>query len=253
MEDLQYVKEYKIPVYEIGADGMLNLHSLFNYFQDIASEHAVKLRFGKDDLLKENRFWVLSRMVADIVCWPGWEQTIIVKTWPRGTDKLFALRDYEVYFPDGKPVAAASSSWLVVDKTTRRIRKPDTLLTRFNTDTQVKSSLGRNAGKLESLTDYDQQSESFRVNISELDINMHTNNVMYIKWVADIYDMKFRLSHLPVSVEINYLSESRKDDEVCIRTATDKNNRILYNHSVIRTVDNTELCRLRIGWRDCRH
>jgi medium-chain acyl-[acyl-carrier-protein] hydrolase len=253
MEEVHYEKEYKIPVYEIGADGLLNLHSLFNYLQDIASEHAVKLRFGKDDLLKENRFWVLSRMVADIDYWPGWEETLIVRTWPRGTDKLFALRDYEVFFSDGKHIASASSSWLVVDKTTRRIQRPDTLLTHFNAETPVKSSLGRNAAKLDPPRDYEQQSETFRVKTSDLDVNMHTNNVMYIKWIADSYDMEFRLSHLPVSIEINYLSESRKDDEIVIRTAADIKNGLSYKHSVFRTVDNTELCRLRIDWKDWRH
>ena len=44
----------------------LNLYSLFNYLQDIASDHAVKLGFGRDDLMRENRFWVLSRMYAEI-------------------------------------------------------------------------------------------------------------------------------------------------------------------------------------------
>ena len=95
MEIPQFEREYRVHVYETGADGKLNLYSLFNYMQDIASEHAVKLGFGRDDLMKDNHFWVLSRMYAEITEWPFREETIIVRTWPNGTDKLFALRNYE--------------------------------------------------------------------------------------------------------------------------------------------------------------
>jgi medium-chain acyl-[acyl-carrier-protein] hydrolase len=252
MEMIEYRKEYKIPVYDIGADGKLNIYSLFNYLQDIASEHAVKLGFGKDDLIRENHFWVLSRLAASIEIWPGWEETIIVKTWPRGTDKLFAIRDYEVCCPDGRIIAKASSSWLVVDITTRRIQRPDYILTKFNSETDVRNALGRNAVKLEPARENGKSGAPFRVKQSDLDVNLHTNHAVYIKWAADSYDLDFRLKHLPVTVEVNYIAESKWDEEIFLKTSPDENNLMDYNHSVIRSVDNTELCRVRIGWKDCR-
>ena len=106
MQFFQFEKAYKIPVYDTGPDGKLNLFSLFNYLQDVASEHASRLNFGRDDLLRNNHFWVLSRIVAEICLWPVWEETIIVRTWPRGTDKLFAIRDYQVSYPDGRHIAS---------------------------------------------------------------------------------------------------------------------------------------------------
>jgi len=251
MEKIFYEKKYVIPVYDIGADGRLSPHSLFNYLQDIASEHAVKLRFGKDDLMKENRFWVLSRIAADIKMWPGWEETIIVKTWPRGTEKLFALRDFRVSYQDGREMASASSSWLVVDRDSRRVQRPDSLLTSFNADFPVDSSLGRNAVKLEPLGEEVKTGKPFRVKLSDLDINLHTNNTGYIKWISDSYDLEFRLSNVPVSVELNYLAESRWDDELTVHTVQDKDHPGIYCHSVYRSVDNTELCRARIEWKNC--
>jgi len=101
MDLLQFEKEYRVHVYETGPDSKLNLYSLFNYMQDIASDHAIKLGFGRDDLMRDNRFWVLSRIYAEISKLPLWEDSIIIKTWPNGTDKLFALRNYEVRYPDG--------------------------------------------------------------------------------------------------------------------------------------------------------
>jgi acyl-ACP thioesterase len=253
MDSLQFEKEYNIHVYEIGPDGRLSLFSLFNYLQDIAGDHAAKLKFGRDDLMRENRFWVLSRMYANVSVWPVWEETIIVRTWPKGTNKLFALRDFEIYYPDGKHIASASSSWLVVDRTTKRIQRPDNLLTRFNSEVPVKNSLDRNAGKVEPSLSDGTICDLFRVKVSDLDVNQHTNNVRYIKWVTDTYDLDFRLNHLPVSIEINYLAESKWNEEIFIRTSSEENNGRSYNHSIFRGVDKNELCRIRIEWKDCHH
>jgi medium-chain acyl-[acyl-carrier-protein] hydrolase len=251
MEKLEYEKSYKIPVYEIGFDGQLSPHSLFKYLQDIASEHAVLLGFGKEELLKENHFWVLSRIAAKIYKWPEWEDTIIVRTWPRGTDRLFAIRDFEIVYPDGRPLAMASSSWVVVDLMTRRVQRPNSLLTSFNSDLPVKIALGRNCTKLEPPSDNYVLTSPFRVQISDLDINLHVNNVIYSKWIADSYDLEFRKLHYASFVEINYLTESRLHDEIIIKTSADKNNDKVYNHSVVRTVDNAELCRVQMQWEDC--
>jgi acyl-ACP thioesterase len=192
-------------------------------------------------------------MMASITLWPEWEETIIIRTWPKGTDKLFALRDFEVFYPDGKHIASATSSWLVVDRTTKRVQRPDDLLTRFNSGLPVKNALGRNAGKIEPSLQDGITSDVFRVKVSDLDVNLHTNNVRYIEWVTDTYDLEFRTNQVPVSVEVNYLAESKWNEEVFIRTSSEKKNGCSYNHSIVRSVDKNELCRIRIEWKDCRH
>ncbi len=250
MEKLEYKKNYKIPVYEIAFDGKLAPHSLLNYLQDIASEHAEALSFGKDDLLKDNRFWVLSRLAVKIERWPEWEETVIVKTWPRGTDRLFALRDFEVKSSGGEIIALATSSWLVVDITTRRVQRPDSVLSHFNEGFPSATSIGRNADKIDTLDPDFTAGDPFRVNGSDLDINLHVNNVNYLRWIFDSYELDFRLKHRPGFIEINYLAESRYNEAIVIRTSAGKNISSVYNHSVVRTVDDTELCRVKINWAD---
>jgi medium-chain acyl-[acyl-carrier-protein] hydrolase len=246
MELHKFEKEYTVHVYETGPDGRLNIYSLFNYMQDIASENAIMLGFGRDDLLKNNHFWVLSRMYAEITEWPRWEEKIIVKTWPNGTDKLFAMRNYLAEFPDGRHIAAGTSSWLIVDRTTKKIRRPGEMLTQFGSLFQTEISPVRSAKKLGEYGDGKEPSSKFRVKISDLDINLHTNNVNYLKWIYDTYDLNFVINHLPCSVEINYLAESMFQDEIVIFTRQGENG--VNDHSVFRTSDNKELCRIRLGW-----
>jgi len=250
MESFQFEKEYRIHVYETGPNGKLNLHSLFNYMQDIASDHAIKLGFGRDDLMRDNRFWVLSRIYAEIKEWPLWEDTIILKTWPNGTDKIFALRNYEIKFPDGRHVASGSSSWLILDRTTKKIQRPDSILSEYNPNLHSEISPIRYAAKLVPVDSEGWDSPCFKIKISDLDVNLHSNNVQYLKWVYDTYNLEFISQNEPQSAEINYLAESVYNEEIMIRTATGNNEGNYVDHSIMRTTDNKELCRVRIGWKE---
>jgi acyl-ACP thioesterase len=249
MDLLQFEKEYRVHVYETGPDGMLNLYSLFNYMQDIASDHAIRLGFGRDDLMKDNRFWVLSRIYAVISEWPKWEDSIILTTWPNGTDKLFALRNYEVRYPDGRHIASGTSSWLILDLTTKKVQRPDSVLSTYNFDLHSESSPIRYATKIDPAADNSIESQTFRIKVSDLDVNLHTNNVRYLKWVSDSYDLDFVMKNYPQSAEINYLAESKYGEEILIKTSVDNENDSFRNHSIFRTNDNKELCRIRIEWK----
>jgi acyl-ACP thioesterase len=249
METLKLEKKYPVHVYETGPDGRLNLHSLFDYLQDIASDHAVKLGFGRDDLMKHNNFWVLSRIFAEISIWPSWGETISIKSWPRGTDRLFAIRDFEVRYPDGRSIARATSSWLIISMDTKRIQRPDNNLSLLNSELAGEKAFPRNAMRLEPAAENGRSTSPFNVTISDLDINLHTNMSRYLKWVTDSYDLDFILNNVPLSAEINYLAESHFNDKIAILISEDTKDGNLFNHSIMRTSDNTELCRVRINWK----
>jgi medium-chain acyl-[acyl-carrier-protein] hydrolase len=250
MDLLELEKEYRIHVYETGPDGKLNLYSLFNYMQDIASDHAIKLGFGREDLMKNNHFWVLSRIYAQIDQWPLWEETIILKTWPNGTDRLFSLRNYEVTYPDGRHIASGTSSWLILDQTTKKVQRPDSILSGYNFELNTKRSPLRYATKIEPSDKNGIESSLFRIKVSDLDVNLHTNNVRYLKWASDSYDLDFIMNNEAQSAEINYLAESKFGEQIMIRTSADNENNSFHNHSIFRTNDTRELCRIRIQWKE---
>ena len=50
--------------------------------QDIASDHAVLLGYGRDDLMKES-FLGPFENVCEISDWPHWKETILVRTGPQ--------------------------------------------------------------------------------------------------------------------------------------------------------------------------
>ncbi|MDZ7739553.1 MAG: thioesterase [Bacteroidales bacterium] len=247
MDKLVQEKSYRVSSYEADASGSLGIPGLFNYLQDTASAHASVLGFGKDDLERNNMFWVLSRILVKMDTIPGWEEEITIKTWPRGPEGIFAIRDFEVYAKDGKKYGAATSSWLMVGRESRRPLRPDRILKKMDGRFSEERALGRVPGKLPEIKDISYRSPSLTVKYSDLDVNMHVNNVHYIRWALDSYPLEYRLNNVFESAEINYLHESLPGDEIRILAAQKEEN--IFDHSVIRDNDHSELCRLRIRWK----
>lgn len=241
MENCFYSKNYKVHVYETNPAGKLSLYSLFNYLQDAASDHAELLGYGRNDLLKENGIWVLSRIYVEIKRLPLWNESIDVNTWPSGIDNVFALRNYEVLSSDGI-IIRSSSSWLILDNNTKKIHRPgypDRI--KF----PVRENNIRNSTKLTFKGEQAVTDHCFRIKASDLDVNLHTNNAAYLRWITDSYDLRFIMENDPRSIEINYLAETRYGDEISLGTsATDS----IFNHSVLRKDDMKEICRLKIEW-----
>jgi len=246
---IEFEKRYKIPVYDTDFQGKLSIFSLFNYIQDIASEHAEILHFGRDDLQRNDQFWILSRVYAEIKSFPIWGETLILRTWPRGTDGMFALRDIEIMSEKGELIAGATTSWVIVNAKSRRPQRPENLLERMNLEFPSSRATTRNAAKIMHTPTGDSgQSGPFYVMASDLDVNYHVNNVKYIQWAYNTRTVRFLTTHIATSVEVNYLSEAVEGNKIIIESRNPEGENKCSTHSVIRIDDGKELCRLWICW-----
>lgn len=245
----QFTRDYRVHIYETGPDGKVTLASLFNYMQDIASDHAETLGFGRKDLEKTNQIWILSRMYGEFFNFPKWTDNVQVTTWPSGTEKMFFQRNYRLVYPDGKKIANVASSWLIIDRTTKRIQRP-THLPIYEEVSFLSDSSIRDAQKLEWEPSCLESQQKFNIRISDLDMNLHTNNVNYIKWINDTYDLDFISKFCPKSIEINYLAESMFGNSIELKTSKNDCPENSYRHSVFDASNNKEVCRAEIVWKE---
>jgi medium-chain acyl-[acyl-carrier-protein] hydrolase len=74
--------------------------------QESAYLHAEHLGVGHTQLAPLQMSWVLSRMRIEISRWPKWGDTVRLRTWPSGRDRLFYYRDFEIKDGDDNPCAA---------------------------------------------------------------------------------------------------------------------------------------------------
>jgi medium-chain acyl-[acyl-carrier-protein] hydrolase len=219
MTDLKkiWAEEYLVHWYDTDLNGHIKMSAIANYLQESAWRHANHLGFGFEDARQRNEFWVIVSLMIRMVGFPEWGKTITVETWPKGIDRLFAFRDFRITRSDGTAIGAATSSWMILDQTTRRPKSVDLVKPMLHLATH-QDILEENPPFLLAIKEIS-ATENRKVRFSEVDQHGHVNNTRYIDWCLDALPAEWHKTHRIKSMVINYLSEVRGDETIKISTS----------------------------------
>jgi len=243
-----WTDNYRINSYEVDARGNMPIYSLGKFMQETAYNHAKHLSFGFKDLQDKNLFWVLSRLIIKIEQFPRWLDTIKIRTWPSGVEKLLAFRDFEIMDQNSTPIGRAGSAWLILDSEKRRPQRMTMLQEKIhlfpdNVTPSVEPA---------KLTDPEnpQNHPPFDVRYSDLDLYNHVNNAKYMQWIMDSYPRELHDKYRITTFEINFLSETRLGDQVYVQTEQidPSSDKPVYQHSIRNQFNHRALCRVRVAW-----
>jgi medium-chain acyl-[acyl-carrier-protein] hydrolase len=241
--DLIHRETFRVQALDADAGNHLSPGALARFLQEIAAASADRLGFGYEALRARNHAWVLHGLRIQIAQRPGYHQLVHVATWPRELVRLLAFREFLVTDDDGRPVAAASSAWVVMDATTRRLVRPDPYLDRPWRPDRV---LDRDPAPPPALTDPDAELK-VRVRWTDLDLNGHLNNTRFLDLALETFADDWLLAHAPTEVEMSFLAEGRRGDVLLSRRQPQDEGSFL--HSLVREADGKELFRARTVWR----
>jgi acyl-ACP thioesterase len=205
---------FTVQALDSDASKKLRLNFMLDYFQELAYRHAEVLGFGYEQLQSRGLYWVLSRLAVEISSLPKWKDALAGRTWAKGTDKLFALRDYQLLFSDGAFSAAAESAWLLVDADKNRPVRPEAAVGSGSVFNPLDALASRPA-KLEIPAELPSE-YSHRVKYSDIDLNAHVNNTRYMEWMLDILGLEFLAAHEPAGFQINFISGAKYGEEIIV-------------------------------------
>jgi medium-chain acyl-[acyl-carrier-protein] hydrolase len=189
--------------------------AIVQHLTDIAGIHATELGVGFDFMLAHNLFWVHSRMKVVYYTCPRANQVVMIRTWPTTIRRrLVYLRDFEILDERGDRMMAASSAWVIIDASTRRLAPPEA----FNlTIPEVHIATGMD-GRLEHIDQARDGEERLRVRAgySTVDLVGHVNNSRYVEWTCDAFPIEMFQQNLLDYLQINYEHEVLPGEEVSI-------------------------------------
>lgn len=209
----KFTQKFIIPCYDADASWRLKPSSFMDLAQEAANLHANILGFGYDDLIASRTAWVLSRMHVEFIDTPKWRDEVILQTWHKGPDRLFYLRDFIMTDSLDRPKVKATTSWLVMNIDTRRLVRDPELI---DVDGVCKEdAIETPAGKVQMPNDIEPAPVmTHRVAYSDVDMNGHANNAMYMHWAMDAVGYEVT-SRLPVKcLTINFNHEIKPEDDV---------------------------------------
>ena len=189
----------------VDESGALTMAAAFDYFQEAAIRHAENLGVGREPLSALGQGWVLSRVSVLLRRRPRQAELLTIRTWPRGWEKLFAIRDFDIQDEAGTPVALARSCWLIVDMEKRRPLRPQTAMEKLplNEGLDALADGGKGLDPPAGPEKAGERSAAY----SDIDFNGHMNNSRYVQWIQDILEPGEIALSKTMRLDINYLRE----------------------------------------------
>ncbi len=205
--------------------------------------------FGYDDLKQNNIYWVLSRFHVIMYLYPVMNQAVIIKTWHKGVNRLFFLRDYQMFTEDERLLASATTAWLILDGNTGKPKKLEASDNFQEYDVGDLHAIENVPDKLPGISEPD-HIKPVTARYSDLDINQHVNALKYIEWIQDCYDEGTYKNGNVQEFQINYQLETRFGEEVEIRIRNRSVDDPFDYYEGIRTLDQNPAFRARIKFEE---
>jgi medium-chain acyl-[acyl-carrier-protein] hydrolase len=239
-----WTDHYTVNWYDADPGNKATLTALCNYLQESAWRHANHLGFGYRTATKINQAWVIIRLLLKMDRYPSWQETITVRTWPRGVDGLFAIRDFEILDAEGNRLGGASSQWFIIDVETR---KPQTTL--------LVQDILPLATHVPALDEQPEKiiipeplsfTHAIKAEYSDIDMYGHVNNTRYVEWTLNTFPEEIHKENLIRSFLIEFLAETHLGEEIEIFRNKDGADPSYVKG--VRLDDDKTLFRTRIRW-----
>lgn len=207
-----YSMDQIVPSYLCDRTDRLHTWAAVRLCQEVTEYHGNSVGGGFDKLVEQNRAWVIVRSYYEIHRRPAAFEKIMLNTWPRGNDGLFAFRDYRVMGENGDIVLTGTSYWTLIDFAQRRAVRLRDYINAYD----VTDELATNRSTLDriSLPNMDNPDFVFELQArdSMIDHTNHVNNSEYIKLIFDALAECGFNADKPFGLELNFQHETKPGD-----------------------------------------
>uniref|UniRef100_A0A4P8L9R7 Acyl-[acyl-carrier-protein] hydrolase n=1 Tax=Camellia fraterna TaxID=542725 RepID=A0A4P8L9R7_9ERIC len=265
-DGLVFSQNFSIRSYEVGADRTASIETLMNHLQETALNHVKGAGLLGDgfgatpEMCKKNLIWVVTKMHVVVDRYPAWGDVVQVNSWVAASGKNGMRRDWIVHdCKTGDILTRASSVWVMMNKETRRLSKiPDEVRVEigpyFVDSPPVLDEDSRKLPKLnESTADY--ICTGLTPKRSDLDVNLHVNNVKYVGWIVESAPPPILESHELSSLTLEYRRECGRDSVLRSLTNVSGGGGGLVDSGYVecehmhRLEDGPEILKARTEWR----
>ena len=184
-----YRESFKIRMNEADTKGFLRPDALTGLLQETAGNHAKKLQFDIADLQEKNCTWILHKLHFKMNGYPRWRDTITIETWPSSGNRLLAYRDFRILNQQNELLGLAVSHWIIFDLIKKRPVRISNSILKLGADIEehvlpVDSDIVTSSEKDLKVRN------RFEVHFSDLDMNNHLNNTVYVRCILDSLPVK---------------------------------------------------------------
>ena len=229
-----YSDKFILKYSDIGNSNNFNIKSLISYLQEMACAHSTAVGYGLNDTERTNVAWLLLDWKVKMFSHPRFNEELTFKTWPRGFEKFYSHRDFEVFDSSNNLVAIASSKWVLINAKTKRIGKiNDTILNAYGIE--EKAVFDEPLDERPKVPDNLTLNFTYTIQRRDIDTNGHVNNIHYIDYALETLPEDIYNSNEFDNIEIHYKKEIKYGDTINCYYSFENNKHIV----VIKSEDDS--------------
>lgn len=189
---------------------------LLALMQEAVGKHNKILGIGRLQMRPYNIIWMIAATQFHLTSYPLMGETIRIETWCGPIEKATQPRNFRFYRECGECFGYASSAWMMVDKTRKKILLQN----------KLPFSMADFSGEALPLPEpvYCRVHRTFNTPIcatrtpqySDIDLNGHLNNTGYMRWIEDLFDLDRHRNCFLSDFNIHYSSEAKPASPVSL-------------------------------------
>lgn len=221
MEELIHRQAFKIRGYDVDITMHGSILSIIRILHDAAVDQVIELGFSALQLAPRNLGWVLTQQHLEIFERPKLGDSVEIVTYPSGVDRAFTYRDYYMFSESESLLAQATTSWILMDTSNRKISAFPNDIKKVLHNTMALEHLPRASHFPIRGALYEQQ-KAFIASFFELDFNGHISNHFFFKWMLDAIPATFLFDHDLIKFNVKFKGEAFAGDLVKAEIVIDK-------------------------------
>jgi len=228
---LIYIEKNIVKGYDVDQNQQMSVPAMIHMLHEAAMQQVLQLKLSAKELAAHNLGWILHQQYLEVFEQPKLGDELEVITHPSGKEKVFNYRDFQMKNNEGKILAQASSTWLLLDTKTRSMAAyPDFIEEILQTSNEL-PNIPR-APRLRVKMKTPNWQKTFQVGYHDLDFNGHLSNFYYFKWMLDTMPSKFLLTNKLQSFQLKFKEECLLDEIVIVKIQEEADGSFL--HVVLR-------------------
>ncbi|GAX73594.1 hypothetical protein CEUSTIGMA_g1045.t1 [Chlamydomonas eustigma] len=225
-DNTAFVQQFPVRGYEVAPNQRASMVTIANLLQELAGNHAVGMWGRAEEGFASlpnapDIIFVMTRLQIRMNEYPKWGDILELQTYFTDDGRLAARRDWLISdTASGKQIGSATSTWVNINMRTRKLTKlPEDLKIHFMrfADPQGRMSIPveETKKKIPDLdADLQVEGPSQVARRSDMDMNSHINNVVYLGWglesvPVDVYD-----GYELYEMEVDFKAECQAGDTV---------------------------------------
>lgn len=232
-------KSFELRYSEMDKSGYASPTTILTLLEETAADHCHSINTSLYHLREQNIGWVLISGIINMERYPTYKEKIVIRTWLSDYTFIKGTRENIIYDEQKNIIGRAKGLWVFFDiKKRRPVQIFNSIKEKWSLS-PTESIRHDITGKME-VNDSGSNIRKFDVNLHDIDMYMHLNNIKYFQWVMDSMDEEVVDNCYLASIEGRFIAEAKNGDTVLSLTKKGlSDNSFLH---VIKVQDSTKVC-----------